>query len=56
MPQLIPFYFVNQYICLALSVLVLIYIFSRFIVPFLSSQQVVRMYMAYLLERKYNQR
>ena len=48
MPQLIPFYFVNQISFTFLILLSLIYLFSKFILPFFATQQVVRMYITKL--------
>ena len=44
MPQLIPFYFINQLSFSFLTLLVLIYVFSKYILPLFTFQQVVRMY------------
>jgi F-type H+-transporting ATPase subunit 8 len=44
MPQLIPFYFVNQLSFSFLTLLTLIYLFSKYILPLFTFQQVVRMY------------
>jgi F-type H+-transporting ATPase subunit 8 len=48
MPQLIPFYFINQLSFSFLTLLTLIYIFSKYILPFFTAQQVVRMYITKL--------
>ena len=48
MPQLIPFYFVNQLSFSFLVLLALIYIFSTYILPLFTFQQVVRMYITKL--------
>ena len=48
MPQLIPFYFVNQLSFPFLTLLALIYIFSKYILPLFTYQQVVRMYITKL--------
>ena len=45
MPQLIPFYFLNQLSFLFLTLLALIYVFSKFILPLYFSLQVIRMYL-----------
>ena len=44
MPQLIPFYFLNQLSFSFLTLLSLIYIFSKYILPLFTLQQVTRMY------------
>jgi F-type H+-transporting ATPase subunit 8 len=48
MPQLIPFYFVNQLSFSFLILLALIYVFSTYILPLFTFQQVVRMYITKL--------
>lgn len=48
MPQLIPFYFLNQISFSFLSLLVLIYILSKYILPSFTFQQVIRMYITKL--------
>ena len=48
MPQLIPFYFVHQLSFSFLSLLALIYISSKYILPLFTFQQVVRMYITKL--------
>ena len=48
MPQLIPFYFINQLSFSFLTLLVLIYGFSKYILPLFTFQQVVRMYITKL--------
>ena len=45
MPQLIPFYFINQLVFSFLTILALIYVFSKFILPLFYSLQVIRMYL-----------
>ena len=44
MPQLIPFYFINQLSFLLLTLISLIYIFSKYILPSYTLQQVIRFY------------
>jgi len=44
MPQLIPFYFLNQLSFSFLTLLVLIFVFSKYILPLFTLQQVTRMY------------
>ena len=48
MPQLIPFYFINQLSFSFLTLLVLIYVFSKYILPLFTFQQVVRIYITKL--------
>ena len=48
MPQLLPFYFVNQLSFSFLSLLALIYIISKYILPLFTYQQVIRMYITKL--------
>ena len=48
MPQLIPFYFINQVSFLFFTLLVLIYVFSKYILPSFTYQQVVRLYITKL--------
>nr|YP_010233342.1 ATP synthase F0 subunit 8 [Auricularia heimuer]YP_010411993.1 ATP synthase F0 subunit 8 [Auricularia delicata]YP_010574180.1 ATP synthase F0 subunit 8 [Auricularia cornea]QSX43107.1 ATP synthase F0 subunit 8 [Auricularia heimuer]URP31153.1 ATP synthase F0 subunit 8 [Auricularia delicata]UZH94025.1 ATP synthase F0 subunit 8 [Auricularia cornea] len=45
MPQLIPFYFINQLVFSFLTLLALIYVFSKYILPLFFSLQVIRMYL-----------
>ena len=53
MPQLIPFYFINQLSFSFLSLLALIYIFSKYILPLFTYQQVIRMYITKLSNKSY---
>lgn len=48
MPQLIPFYFLNQLSFSFLTILILIYVFSKYILPLFTFQQVIRMYITKL--------
>ena len=48
MPQLLPFYFLNQLSFSIFTLIVLIFIFSKFILPLFPFQQVVRMYITKL--------
>ena len=48
MPQLAPFFFVNQLTFLFLTFLALIFVFSKYILPLFTFQQVVRMYITKL--------
>lgn len=52
MPQLIPFYFINQLSFSFLTLLILIYVFSKYILPLFTFQQVVRMYITKLSNNK----
>ena len=51
MPQLIPFYFVNQVSFTFLTLLILIYVFSKYILPSFTYQQVVRLYIIKLTNK-----
>ena len=44
MPQLIPYYYINQLSFSLLTLLALIYVFSKYILPLFTFQQVIRMY------------
>jgi F-type H+-transporting ATPase subunit 8 len=48
MPQLIPFYFINQLSFSFLTILALIFVFSKYILPVFSLTQVTRMYIVKL--------
>ena len=48
MPQLIPFFFVNQISFTFLTLLILVYVFSKYILPSFTYQQVVRLYITKL--------
>ena len=48
MPQLIPFFFLNQLIFSFVSLLAVIYILSKYILPLFTFQQVIRMYITKL--------
>jgi F-type H+-transporting ATPase subunit 8 len=51
MPQLIPFFFLNQLSFSFLTLLVLIYVFSKYILPLFTFQQVIRMYITKLSQK-----
>ena len=51
MPQLIPFFFLNQLSFSFLTLLALIYIFSKYILPLFTFQQVIRMYITKLSQK-----
>lgn len=48
MPQLFPFYFINQLVFSFLTLLALIFVFSKYILPLFFSLQVIRMYLIHL--------
>jgi len=48
MPQLLPFYFINQLSFTFLTLIVLIFVFSKYILPLFTFQQVIRMYITKL--------
>jgi len=48
MPQLIPFFFINQISFTFVTLLVLIFLFSKYILPSFTYQQVVRFYITKL--------
>ena len=48
MPQLIPFYFVNQFSFAFLSLLTLVFIISKYILPLYAAQQLIRIYITKL--------
>jgi F-type H+-transporting ATPase subunit 8 len=51
MPQLIPFYFLNQLSFSFLTLLILIYVISKYILPLFTYQQVIRMYITKLSKK-----
>ena len=48
MPQLIPFYFLNQLVFSFVILFLLIYVFSKYILPLFTLQQVIRTYITKL--------
>ena len=48
MAQLVPFYFINQLSFSFLTLLALIYVFSKYVLPLFTYNQVVRMYITKL--------
>jgi F-type H+-transporting ATPase subunit 8 len=48
MPQLIPFFFFNQIIFSFIILFTIIYIFSKYILPLFTFQQVIRTYITKL--------
>jgi len=51
MPQLIPFYFINQLSFSFLTLIALIFVFSNYILPLFTFQQVIRMFITRLSNR-----
>lgn len=54
MPQLLPFYFVNQIAFLFLTLVLLHFIFSKYVLPFFSTQQSIRVFITQLFNTKNN--
>ena len=52
MPQLIPFFFFNQIFFSFVALLSIIYIFSKYILPQFTFQQVIRLYITKLSNNK----
>lgn len=48
MPQLLPFYFINQLSFSFITLLALIYILSTYVLPLFTFKQVVRLYITKL--------
>jgi F-type H+-transporting ATPase subunit 8 len=51
MPQLIPFYFLNQLSFSLVTLLILIYVLSKYILPLFTVQQVIRMFIVKLTNK-----
>jgi len=51
MPQLIPFYFLNQLFFSFLTIIILIYVLSKFILPLFTYKNVVRLYLTKLTNK-----
>ena len=51
MPQLIPFYFLNQLSFSFLSLIVLIFVLSKYILPLFTYRNVVRLYLTKLTDK-----
>ena len=51
MPQLIPFYFLNQLSFLFLTLIVLIFVLSKYILPLFTYRNVVRLYLTKLTDK-----
>jgi hypothetical protein len=48
MPQLLPFFFVNQFVFAFGALLVLVYVTSKYFLPLLTETSVTRMYITKL--------
>jgi F-type H+-transporting ATPase subunit 8 len=48
MPQLLPFYFVNQLSFTFLTLVIMVYVFSKYILPAYSELYLTRMYITKL--------
>lgn len=53
MPQLIPFFFFNQLLISFIVLFSIIYIFSKYILPLFTFQQVIRTYITKLSKKTY---
>nr|YP_009630862.1 ATP synthase F0 subunit 8 [Hypsizygus marmoreus]QBZ73695.1 ATP synthase F0 subunit 8 [Hypsizygus marmoreus]QKJ80198.1 ATP synthase F0 subunit 8 [Hypsizygus marmoreus] len=51
MPQLIPFFFFNQLLFSFIILFSIIYIFSKYILPLFTFQQVIRIYITKLSKK-----
>ncbi len=51
MPQLIPFYFLNQLSFSFLTLIILIYVLSKYILPLFTYRNVVRLYITKLTDK-----
>lgn len=51
MPQLIPFYFVNQLIFAFVTLAILVYVLSKYILPLFTYRNVVRLYLTKLTNK-----
>jgi len=51
MPQLIPFYFLNQLSFTFFSLIVLIFVLSKYILPLFTYRNVVRLYLTKLTDK-----
>lgn len=51
MPQLMPFYFVNQLFFAIVTFSVLIYVLSKYILPLFTYKNVVRLYLSKLTNK-----
>jgi F-type H+-transporting ATPase subunit 8 len=48
MPQLLPFYFLNQLFFSFLTLFILVYLLSKYVLPLFTLQQVIRVYITKL--------
>lgn len=51
MPQLIPFYFVNQLFFAFVTLAILVYVLSKYILPLFTYKNVVRLYLTKLTNK-----
>ena len=51
MPQLVPFYFLNQLSFSFLTLIVLIYVLSKYILPLFTYRNVIRLYLTKLTNK-----
>jgi len=51
MPQLLPFYFLNQFSFAFLTLIVLIYFLSKYVLPLFTFRNVVRLYITKLTNK-----
>ena len=51
MPQLIPFYFVNQLFFSFITLAILVYVLSKYILPLFTYKNVVRLYLTKLTNK-----
>ena len=51
MPQLIPFYFVNQLFFSFVTLAILVYVLSKYILPLFTYKNVVRLYLTKLTNK-----
>lgn len=51
MPQLVPFYFLNQLSFSFLTLIVLIFVLSKYILPLFTYRNVVRLYLTKLTDK-----
>jgi len=50
MPQLIPFFFFNQLLSAFLVLSILVYVFSKYILPSFTYTQIIRLYITKLIK------
>ena len=53
MPQLIPFYFVNQLFFAFVTLAILVYVLSKYILPLFTYRNVIRLYITKLSEKSF---